>query len=145
MHQRKIILERGDLNFWEGKFSLSGNYFWAKMIRKLEKDEILPGIPPFYDVITDKIYNILYDLKENKVVNLLDDSFGNFGAHKYYYDESTKYLFIEDGGYGFNVAICKLEDSDVINQSLADIDFRKLQLAQYANDQFCESILFKGH
>ena len=145
IHRRKIILERENLDFWEGKFSLSGDYFWTKMIRKLEKDEILPGIPPFYDVITDKRYNVLYDLRENKIVHLLDDNFGNFGAHQYYYDERTELLFVEDGGYGFNVAICKMEDSDVINQRLDKIDFKKIQLATSTNNQDCESILFKGH
>lgn len=52
-----------------------------------------------------------------------------------FFDEPMKY---------YDVSIVQLEGSDLINQSLADLDFRNLQLTRYANEEFCESICLKA-
>ena len=97
------------------------------------------------DLLTGKMYSALFNLKTQEVVHLVDDSFEVWGISAYGYDEKTGLIFFEEALKQYSVSIFKLEDSDYINQSLNEIDFRKLQPAITANDEFCESILFKGH
>ena len=73
------------------------------------------------------------------------EEFEVWGAYSFGYEEQSGLIFFYEPMKYYDVSIVQLEDSDLINQSLADLDFRNLQLTRYANEEFCESILFKGH
>ena len=97
-------------------------------------------------IIDSVRYSILINLKTQKVVSIMNsEEFEVWGAYSFGYDEQSGLIFFDEPMKYYDVSIVQLEDSDLINQSLADLDFRNLQLTKYANEEFCESILFKGH
>lgn len=186
LNQRNILLEKEKINFWEGKFSLSGDYFWTEIIRELDEDERIPIAVKRNRLVADAMkkiksetelvskdprwlrsiqssnedpedendsfiidsvrYSILINLKTQKVVSIMNsEEFEVWGAYSFGYDEQSGLIFFDEPMKYYDVSIVQLEDSDLINQSLADLDFRNLQLTKYANEEFCESILFKGH
>lgn len=76
---------------------------------------------------------------------VLDNTFEIWEVDKYEFDEKTGLIFLEESLKQYCISILQLEEKDYIHQKLNQLDFRKLQLASGAKEQFCESILFKGY
>ena len=91
------------------------------------------------------MYFVLFDLRTEEVVHILDDTFEIWGISEYQFDEKTGLIFLEESLKQYCISILQLEEKDYIHQKLNQLDFRKLQLASGAKEQFCESILFKGY
>ena len=191
-NQRTVVLEGEKLIVCEGQVSLSGNYYWTRVIRELDESEVISYsaeekklISEAYERIEteerseeesglickdptwagsvqrekkyenypsgtgelkrNKMYFVLFDLRTEEVVHILDDTFEIWGISEHQFDEKTGLIFLEESLKQYCISILQLEEKDYIHQKLNQLDFRKLQLASGAKEQFCESILFKGY